>query len=636
MGEVHLARSLGAAGFEKLCIVKTILPRQGKDPQFVERFLHEARVLVQLTHSNIAQVYDMGEVDGQFFMSIEYVAGVDVARLEGHVWETGSQLPIPVALQLGQKIAEALGYAHRKTGPDGAPLGIVHRDVSPQNAMVSYEGEVKVIDFGLAKSAARGHRTQSATVLGKLGYLSPEQARAERVDFRSDIYSCGIVVWELLAGRPLFEMGSAGEMLACMANPKLPSLLELRPEVSVELVKVVERALAADPADRYARADDFARALNERAIREGLTLGTEDLGTYVRDQCAAEFADHRKLISRLSSWSRRVNEASEPLMEPTAIRAPAPKPPSPAGGTAMFGTAPSAPRESSHEGEPVSPALGFTPAVAPPMTARTQAFAGSASPVPATPPDAARKRRTGRTVAQLAGLLLVLGVGVVGGMRLSSRRAGKEGAKVGQQRPTPVSPQAPVPEEAQAPQPAPAAVPDEAEPAEPAPPVALKSPARVLREKRHVRREERREAKRLEAAAAQKEPVPAPAPVLEQAPAEPTPTVPQASAGPAVKAVPTQPVALPPAAPVRPALTVNAKLSGSGSSAELAIQNLDESPWSGCTLTLPDQRQASLKRLEPYASATVSLSRFQGKEGSAAPTFFNLSCKEGSAHVRLR
>src|SRR5918998_718455 len=147
MGEVYLAKISGAAGFEKPCIVKTILPALLKDRQFLDRFHHEAKVLVHLVHSSIAQVYDMGEADGTYY----------------------------------------------------TPLGIVHRDVSPHNVMVSYDGEVKVIDFGLAKSAARSKYTLPAMVMGKLGYMSPEQARAEPLDHRSDIYSAGVMIWELLA-----------------------------------------------------------------------------------------------------------------------------------------------------------------------------------------------------------------------------------------------------------------------------------------------------------------------------------------------------------------------------------------------------------------------------------------------------
>src|SRR5581483_6234578 len=130
MGEVHLARLTGAAGFEKLCIVKTILPLMNADPQFVDRFHHEAKVLVQLNHSNIAQVYDMGDVNQTLYMAIEYVPGVDLSRVVDRARAVGSEIPVPVALLIGQQMCEALGYAHRKVGGDGAPLGIVHRDIS--------------------------------------------------------------------------------------------------------------------------------------------------------------------------------------------------------------------------------------------------------------------------------------------------------------------------------------------------------------------------------------------------------------------------------------------------------------------------------------------------------------------------
>jgi serine/threonine-protein kinase len=301
MGEVYLAKISGAAGFEKPCIVKTILPALLKDRQFLDRFHHEAKVLVHLVHSSIAQVYDMGEAEGTYYMALEYVAGVDLAFLQDQARNEGQQLPVPVALYLGQRIAEGLGYAHRKTGPDGSPLGIVHRDVSPHNVMLSYEGEVKVIDFGLAKSAARSKYTLPSTVMGKLGYMSPEQVRAEPVDHRSDIYSCGVVVWELLAGRPLIRHGTVGEMMAAMSHPTVPALHEVRPDVDPALDAVVRRALAPSPEDRYARSDDFARALNEQLLRSGSTLGAEEVGDFVRALCPQAFAAQRQLISRVSS-----------------------------------------------------------------------------------------------------------------------------------------------------------------------------------------------------------------------------------------------------------------------------------------------------------------------------------------------
>src|SRR6218665_289991 len=301
MGEVYLAKISGAAGFEKPCIVKTILPTLLKDRQFLDRFHHEAKVLVHLVHWSIAQVYDMGEAENTYYMALEYVAGVDLAFLQEQARVQGQSLPIPVALYLGQHISEGLGYAHRKMGPDGQPLGIVHRDVSPHNVMLSYEGEVKVIDFGLAKSAARSKYTLPSTVMGKLGYMSPEQVRAEAVDHRSDVYSCGVVVWELLAGQPLFAHGTVGEMMAAMSNPVVPALQELRPDVDPALDAVVRRALAPHPEDRYARADDFARALNEQLLRHGASLGAEEVGNFVRGLCPEAFASQRQLLSRLTS-----------------------------------------------------------------------------------------------------------------------------------------------------------------------------------------------------------------------------------------------------------------------------------------------------------------------------------------------
>jgi eukaryotic-like serine/threonine-protein kinase len=317
MGEVHLAKLTGAAGFEKLCIVKTILPQMQADPQFVERFHHEARVLVHLNHSHIAQVYDMGEFEGTLYMAIEYVAGVDLSRVMSRVKRQGAVMPLPIALYLAQQICEALGYAHRKTGPDGTPLGIVHRDVSPQNVMVSYEGEVKVIDFGLAKSAVRSQHTLPQTVMGKLGYMSPEQAQAKPVDYRSDLFSAGIVVWEMLTGRPLYQGGTMGEMVAQMAFPTIPSPRTLRPEVSTTLEQIVMGSLQADPSARYARGDEFSRALNELAVREGLTVGAEEVGNYVRAMCPEEFAAERKLQSQLSMMRKR--GSSPPAQVPAEV-----------------------------------------------------------------------------------------------------------------------------------------------------------------------------------------------------------------------------------------------------------------------------------------------------------------------------
>lgn len=373
MGEVYLAKISGAAGFEKPCIVKTILPALLNDQQFLERFHHEAKVLVHLVHSNIAQVYDMGEAAGMYFMALEYVAGVDVAHLLDRARRVGSPLPISVALYLGMKMAEGLGYAHRKAGSDGQPLGIVHRDVSPHNVMVSYEGEVKVIDFGLAKSAARSRHTLPSTVMGKLGYMSPEQARAEVVDHRSDIYSCGVVLWEMLSGRSLFAPGTMGELMAAMANPKPSPLRALRQDVPEALDAVVQKALAPNPADRFQRADDLARALNEQLLLASSRLGAEEVGSFIKELCPEDYSRQRSLISQLSLPKDR--------RSPPPGHAPPPE--------AAFGIAATAVRTPVSPVPPAKPPSFATVNELPPAEPRT--FVPS-QPVPSQPLPAAKPK----------------------------------------------------------------------------------------------------------------------------------------------------------------------------------------------------------------------------------------------------
>jgi eukaryotic-like serine/threonine-protein kinase len=301
MGAVWLSRLTGTGGFEKLCIVKTVLPAIAKDKSFVSRFLHEGRILTQLQHSNIAQVLDMGDEGGTLFIALEYVAGVDLSRLHGHVRDGGGALPVPVCLYLIQQSAEGLGAVHRKAAVDGTPLNIVHRDVSPQNLMVSYEGEVKVIDFGISKSEARSQATGTPTVMGKLGYMAPEQARGENVDHRADQYALAVIFWELLANKPFVNRGTMTEMVVAMAHPALKPLAPLRPEVPASLEAVVQRALAATPEQRFATTDDFARALLDELVRLSGMPSKMQLGEYVRAQCAPEYQSTQALLTRVST-----------------------------------------------------------------------------------------------------------------------------------------------------------------------------------------------------------------------------------------------------------------------------------------------------------------------------------------------
>ena len=219
-------------------------------------------MLTQLSHGNIAQVLDMNEADGQLFLALEYVAGVDLSRLHEQVRAAQEYMPLQLVVALVVQAAEGLGAAHRKLALDGSPLNIVHRDVSPHNIMVSYDGEVKVIDFGIAKSEARSRHTAQASVMGKLGYMAPEQARGEPLDHRADQFALAIVAWELLSNLTWVKRGTLTEMVVAMANPPAARPLgPLRPDVPPSLEAVVLKALSPLPADRYDTTDEFAQML---------------------------------------------------------------------------------------------------------------------------------------------------------------------------------------------------------------------------------------------------------------------------------------------------------------------------------------------------------------------------------------
>ncbi len=341
MGEVWLARVSGEA-FEKACIVKTVLPALVKDRQFVERFLHEGKLLVHLSHSNIVHVYEMRQEDGVLYMAMEYVSGVDVWRLMAQLEQSQELAPIPVALFIAWQAAEGLAYAHHLEAPDGSSLAIVHRDVSPQNVMVTYGGEVKVIDFGIARSAARSHSTQAATVLGKLGYMSPEQANAGEVDARADQFSLAVVLWELLTGKRYVGAATTNEMMVAMTRPPLQPLPPLRIEVDAALDAVVQKALSPVPADRYPTIDDFGRALVGELTRLGGPPSKRQVGEWVKLKCSEAWEANQRLLSRLSTSEGRT-DAPAPLplevLAPTLAKekpgaAPAltPLTPAPAGG----------------------------------------------------------------------------------------------------------------------------------------------------------------------------------------------------------------------------------------------------------------------------------------------------------------
>lgn len=301
MGEIYLARSTFQGGLDRLCAIKRILPRLANDPEFVARFQDEVRTLLQLQHGAIAQVYDAGDFEGDCWIALEFVDGKDLRKLLQRLRQLGEKLPLELSLFIAVKVLEALAYAHRKKDEGGRELGLVHRDVSPQNILLSYEGEVKVIDFGLAESKMSTARSPAQTVLGKLYYMPPEQARGDFVDRRSDLYSMGVVLWEMLVGKNPFEDSPADEILARVRDPSLPPIQTVDPSVPTAVAAVVDRALSPEPFRRFATAEEMRSRLSACLSEMAPDVGPEGLGRYLTHLFRAEFERERELLARISS-----------------------------------------------------------------------------------------------------------------------------------------------------------------------------------------------------------------------------------------------------------------------------------------------------------------------------------------------
>lgn len=302
MGEVFLARVEGTGGFEKLCVIKKILPQYASDSVFVERFIHEARTLVKLSHGSIAQVFDMGLHEGAPYLALEYVDGKDLRKVIAKGKERDLPLPLTFCLFVMIRVLDALAYAHRKRDDEDREIALVHRDVSPQNVLVSYEGEVKVIDFGLAKSTLSAASTHPSIILGKFLYMSPEQARQQRVDRRSDLYSVGLCLYELIGGANPFEAAQSGDLVGAVADPKIPPLSEVVPLCPPQVSSIVAKALAVDPAHRFQSAEEFRGRLQSLLHEIDPTVGPESVSRFMRESFAVEYSGERKLISSVRQW----------------------------------------------------------------------------------------------------------------------------------------------------------------------------------------------------------------------------------------------------------------------------------------------------------------------------------------------
>jgi len=283
MGEVHHARQTGPNGFDRTCVVKTMHAQHASDPEIVELFLEEARLTARLTHPHIAQVYDFGKIDSAYYIAIELVDGPSLHTVIKSFATRGRRLPIGAVLRIVSQAAQALDYVHRQKGPDGAPLNLVHRDISPGNLLLSKDGLVKLIDFGIAKARTTQLQTRMGQIRGKLAYMSPEQMLGMPLDGRTDVYSLGLVLYELLSGRRANPGRNEVEILSSVKTGTLTPLSSLRDDCPKALSQLLERATKRDREQRIARAAELSQALEQLLVKEGITVGPTELSAIAEE-----------------------------------------------------------------------------------------------------------------------------------------------------------------------------------------------------------------------------------------------------------------------------------------------------------------------------------------------------------------
>ncbi|MFN0252230.1 MAG: serine/threonine-protein kinase, partial [Kofleriaceae bacterium] len=283
MAEIFLARGASAAGVERYVVLKRILRERASDANFVQMFLEEARLAAQLNHPHVAQVYDIGKLGDSYFFTMEYVHGETVRALLHRARSLRREIPLGNVLTVISHAASGLHHAHERIGIDGRPLGIVHRDVSPSNLMISYEGSVKLVDFGVAKAENRTSETRSGTVKGKISYLSPEQCRGAPVDRRSDLFSLGIVFWEMLTTERLYRRASDFENMHAIVTEPPPPPSTRRAGLTPEVDSIAMRLLAKNREERFQTADELIEVLENVATHHNAMMSSSSLSRFLRE-----------------------------------------------------------------------------------------------------------------------------------------------------------------------------------------------------------------------------------------------------------------------------------------------------------------------------------------------------------------
>ncbi len=282
MAEIYRAKTFGAAGFEKEFAIKLILPGLVDDTEFVDMFINEAKLTVNLYHANIVQVFDLGELNDQYYIAMEYVHGKDLLYVLARCAELNIKIPLDIALFVAMEMLKGLDFAHRATDPYGEELNIIHRDVSPSNIMISYAGDVKVGDFGVAKAAIERTLTETGTLKGKVGYMSPEQVMGNEIDSRSDLFSACIVLFEALSMNRLFVGNSDLDVMLKVRDADIEDSLQQAGPMPNQLVEIIRRGLAKHREDRFQSGGEFYQALVDFCFQHSIKVTGSDLSNFMR------------------------------------------------------------------------------------------------------------------------------------------------------------------------------------------------------------------------------------------------------------------------------------------------------------------------------------------------------------------
>ena len=353
MAEIFLARQMGPEGFEKTVVLKRIRPHLGDKKSFVRMFLNEAKLAAQLNHPNIIHIHDLGKVGDSYFIAMEYLFGRDMRRVMPKCEQQGIAFPIVYACKIASQVLEGLYYAHQKTDLQGRPLGIVHRDVTPENIFVSFDGGVKVLDFGIAKAANQVEMTRAGEIKGKLSYMSPEQCMGKPLDNRSDIFSLGVVLYEWVTGFKLFTGESDVAVLKSITDGKIYKPSYFKGDVPEQIEQILMRALEKDPAQRYQTAWEMQYDLDKFLANNEFTPSNQHLATFMKQVFADEMEAERARLSgspevqRLASLD--VDKLTEEPSGPRYLGIPTPRQTTlPGRGQAAPIEVPFAPEEMAH------------------------------------------------------------------------------------------------------------------------------------------------------------------------------------------------------------------------------------------------------------------------------------------------